>query len=89
MDSTDSTTTPTRFDNTNTITLAYDTVYKGDCDYDSDYIKEEREWVRTGWCNPRKITIPRKHIYRNINIQIRNQLPYKIREITNGLYDRK
>jgi hypothetical protein len=85
MDSTDSTTTGYGLDDTNTTTLTYDIGYKGDCDYEPDYIEEEREMVRLGWHNPRKMLLPVKHVQKHINIQIRNQLPYKMCEVANVL----
>lgn len=79
IDSTDSTTTPTRLDDTSTIISTYDIYHKDDWDYEHGYVEEEREMVRIGWHNPRKMPMPRKYIHKHINIHIRNQLPYKMR----------
>jgi hypothetical protein len=66
-------------------------VYRDDVYYihskeDSDYVdnevikRDEKEWIMTGWNNPRKINLPKFNVTlpkRNI---IRNALPRKVRE---------
>ena len=62
-------------------------ITKTDCyDYEKrEYINEEREWIKEWWFNPIKIQLPKKQIYKKINIIIRNALPYKIRPPFNAL----
>jgi len=44
----------------------------------NEYIEDSKKDIRLRWFNPRKIHIKNKFI-RNIKIQIRNCLPYRIR----------
>lgn len=80
MDSTDSTTTATGWYDDSTATSITYTCYKDDRDYEPEYLFDEIEAVRSGWYNPRKINLPVVHIVPRIPIQIRNQLPHKMRE---------
>lgn len=64
----------------NTTTVLHTSGYMDNCEYEIYQLYQlnyERLAVRTGWCNPRKIPIPVKHIENRIKLQIRNQLHYK------------
>lgn len=82
-DTTDS--TATMWDNEDTSTVTIYSTGIDNYDYEPVYYDAEWEAVRFGWHNPRKIQIPKKFIQKHINIQIRNSLPYKMRQAENCL----
>lgn len=43
------------------------------------HLTEEKEWIKTGWNNPRKFSLPKNIFRKNIHRNIRNTLPIKIR----------
>ena len=51
-----------------------------DYDYDESFNRDEKEWIMTGWNNPRKINIPKFNVILQNRKIIRNSLPRKIRE---------
>ena len=55
---------------------------KEESDYEDNqaYKREEKEWVMTGWINPRKINIPKFNVILQKRKMIRNALPRKVRE---------
>jgi len=74
-------TSVTGWDESSTATsVTYTNYYKDDWEYEPDYIAEEIEAVRFGWHNPRKVNLPVVNFKPRIQLQIRNQLPYKMRE---------
>lgn len=49
-------------------------ISKIDCyDYDSE-IEEDKEWIKTGWFNPRNEPINKKNSIKKIDIRARNML---------------
>lgn len=79
MDDTDCTSVTPWIEDSTATSITY-TNYYDKWEYEPDYIAEEIEAVRSGWCNPRKVNLPVVHIVPRIPIQIRNQLPYKMRD---------
>jgi hypothetical protein len=63
-----------------------DDVYYIHLKYDDDYEdkeaikRDEKEWIMTGWINPRKISLPKFNVILPKRKIIRNALPRKVRE---------
>lgn len=79
MDDTDCTSVTPWIEDSTATSITY-TCYKDDLDYEPEYLFDEIEVVRSGWHNPMKVNLPVVHLVPRIPIQIRNQLPYKMRE---------
>ena len=77
--------TMSSFDNTTVYTITSTYTEEKKCEEESKYLEEDREWAKTGWHNPRKLPINNKYANNRIRLQIRNQLPYRLRVEENVL----
>ena len=78
--------TNTTFNGDGTVMTVTHTIYCYRSDYEYDYKAEEIENMRLGWYIPKKIQLPIQHAKKQIKLQIRNQLPYRIRAEDNFNY---